>query len=279
MPRTIIAALGIAVAVAAIVVLTPPGATASGVPNAPTQFHGDVIGPFGWTDNSDNEDGFRVYIQRPDADPRLSKEFAPNTTSGLFPYTFEEHCFSFIWIVAFNDAGESAPSNTVTLPPPPGGCPATLHETYTNDTGKPAVRLLIEQVGSLREVRLITNAPGCEAPQITHTSFDAHISWGEHACVDPGESVVLEFDVTSPISIGLPTWVHPSAADTPTPTPTPTPTATPAPTATPGALPSAGGAPGAGSAPLLWLGLVIAAAGVLFLSALGGSARHARPRR
>ncbi len=277
MSRTIIAALGITVAIAAIASSLTGAAATLEPPNAPTQFHGDVIGPFGWTDNSDNEDGFRVYVQMPDADPRLSTEFPANTTSGGVPQTFEELCFSFIWIVAFNDAGESAPSNTVTLPPPPGGCPATLHETYTNDTGGPAVRLLIEQIGFLREVRLITNAPGCETPQITHTSVDADISWGQDACVDPGEQVVLEFDVTSPISLGTPSWVHPPAADTPSPTLAPT--ATPAPTPTPGALPSAGSAPGAGAAPLLWLGLAIAAAGVLFLSALGGTARHVRPRR
>lgn len=249
-------------------------------PAAPTQFKGNTVGlgPYSWMDNSDNEDGFRIYVTAGESEPRLAGEFPANTASGSAPTTFEESCkLAALWVVAFNDAGESAPSDTVTLAPPPSGCHETFQQTYTNDTDAAAYRFTIVNFFGLREVRLITNAPGCPAPDVTRDGRDVDVAWGQNPCVDPGESIVLEFDVVGPIAYGTSAWLHPPAADTPTPTLAPTPT--PTPMATPGTLPSAGGAPGADSAPLFWLGLAIAAAGVLFLSALGGTARHARPRR
>jgi hypothetical protein len=231
-------------------------------PAAPSNFHGDVTGPFSWHDNSNNENGFRVYIQRPDMEPRLAAEFPANTTSGSVSYTFLENCSSTIWVVAFNTAGESEPSNTVQLSPPPGNCPATEQQTYVNDTGQPANALSITQIHAIQDVRLLANAPGCETPEITYYPFV--VSWGEDACVDPNESITLEFDLLSPISLGISEWLHPAAAST-TPTSAPTASASPAPTATPAALPNSGSPDSHDSSPLLWIGLAIAASGVLLL--------------
>lgn len=258
--RTVIAAL----ALAATCTLGAAAAVASTLepPNAPSGFHGDVIGPFGWTDNSDNEDGFRVYIQQPDMEPRLAAEFPADTISGTVSYTFEENCNSMIWVVAYNTAGESAPSNTEQLSPPPSNCPATVQETYTNDGDQTASGLSISQLHALQGIRLITNAPGCDPPAIDGNASPVTVTWGS-ACVDPGESVVLELDLLSPIFTGIPEWTHPEAATTPTPTPSPTPAATP--TMTPAGFPNSGNRTGGGSLPLAWVGLAIAGVGVLLL--------------
>lgn len=242
------------------------GAGAENVPNAPTNFRLDVIGPATWTDNSNDEDGFRVYIRAGDASPRVADEVDANSTSARPVYTFEEHCKSpELWVVAFNTHGESLPSSSTRLAPPPGGCPATLQTVYTNDSGRPANALSIDNVVGLQRARLVENAEGCGPPALTEDGFDVILSWGNAACVDPGESVVVEFDVLSPYGIGLPTWLHPAAVATPAPTPSSpvNPTRTPAPT--PASLPDAGGPPSKDSLGAVHPGLALAAAFLLLL--------------
>ena len=79
-----------------------------------------------WTSNSDNEEGFRVY-----KDDLLEGTFlsSPATITGLLPET----TYSF-YVTAYNDAGESDPSNAVevttaappvTVPDAPGNLVST----------------------------------------------------------------------------------------------------------------------------------------------------------
>jgi hypothetical protein len=229
-----------------------------------------VIGPFGWTDNSDNEDGFRIYLQVPDLPPRLAGEFGANTSAASVGYTFEEHCLAHFWVVAFNDAGESAPSNLVRLPPPPSLCPGTAQLTYTNDGTAPADGLLIKDFLAypLTVVRVLSHAPGCGAAEIVRDARDITVSW-RTACVDPGESVTLEYEFLGPVAYGTSSWHYPTSPASPTVSPVPTIPAVP--TTTPAALPNAGGAPADQAAPLLWAGLALLAGGVVLLSARGGT--------
>jgi len=182
-------------------------------------------------------------------------------------YTFEEHCAAHFWVVAFNEAGESAPSNTVRLPPPPSQCPGTVQLTYRNDGHAPADALLVDGffASNLKVVRVIEHAAGCGQADITRDGSDITVSW-RTACVDPGESVTLEYEFLGPVAYGTSSWRYPPLAATPTPTPA----QTASPSATPAAFPSAGGPPAPPSTLPLWFGLALLLAGVVLLSARGG---------
>ena len=108
------------VAVAAVVVLTSltgmpqraaaqeltPSATEPTIPEAPG--FGTINGILEWIDNSDNEDGFRVYITVNDQETR-TYEFPPNTTSFVIPSEARPECGSIEYaITAFNSAGETS---------------------------------------------------------------------------------------------------------------------------------------------------------------------------
>lgn len=87
-------------------------------PAAPTNFR-DIQDGFAWDDNSDNEDGFRLrktvgfrLVPPQAAGPTVFAEVPANTTEAPFPsLTDEEFCAGVDFsIVAFNEAGESAPA-------------------------------------------------------------------------------------------------------------------------------------------------------------------------
>ncbi len=71
-----------------------------------------------WDDNSDNEDGFRLRKHvGPGGAPQIIETLPANTTTTSVPqapddFSFEEACRGVQFtVVAFNSAGESAPSN------------------------------------------------------------------------------------------------------------------------------------------------------------------------
>ncbi len=91
-----------------------------GVPAAPTNFEPGIgnpetkIMPVNWDDNSDNEDGFK--IMRVGA-AWLKNPTGPNVTNfDIYTKCGEVHQY---YVVAFNAAGNSEPSNTITIEGPP----------------------------------------------------------------------------------------------------------------------------------------------------------------
>lgn len=73
-----------------------------------------AAGNLAWQDNSDNEDGFRVYRQK-----RGTTSFVAIGNTGVNVNTFVDPTGfdgDSYYVTAFNSAGESEPSNTATLP-------------------------------------------------------------------------------------------------------------------------------------------------------------------
>lgn len=202
------------VAVVALGLLLSARAAASdGPPAAPTNFRweGGLHEPLQlwWDDNSNNEDGFRLK-QLVGGEWVEVATYPANSTGGPTPgFSFEEWCHGItLVLVAYNESGESAPSNEFHLPPPPSGCRDTLRETYVNDAGGRAVELQLRYEHGLEAARLVANAPGCPDPVVSLSG----VRWPV-PCVDPGESVTLELDVIGPIVRGEPVWVTPVPGD------------------------------------------------------------------
>jgi hypothetical protein len=78
-----------------------------------------------WTDNSNNEDGFRIWREVPGATFEAIAEVAAGVTTWKDGAVIPLSCYR---VTAFNLAGESAPSNTVCLPDAPVG-PSNLTVT------------------------------------------------------------------------------------------------------------------------------------------------------
>jgi subtilisin len=113
-----------------LVVTDNGGATASdtltvivtvGTPAAPTNLKGSVqlsgTAKLTWTDNATNETGYRVY-QSTDGGATwivLKDNLASNTTSYTDPTRLTAGITYTYYVVAFNSAGESTPSNNVSL--------------------------------------------------------------------------------------------------------------------------------------------------------------------
>jgi len=217
-----------------------------------------------WADRSNNEAGFRLEKQV-DGGWVVMATYAANTTSGAFPgISHDEQCAAIpIHLIAFNDVGDSQPSNLLPIQGLPSGCRDTFDFTYTNDTGSPANHLLVTTYGAF-DLTVTRNAPGCAEPVLAVFAVD--ITW-PNSCVDPGESVEVQFDLISPYYWGDPEW---SVVPTPSPRPTvtsPTPSPTPLRTVTPAALPETGGAGGSSGtgASLLVAALTLMAAGAFTL--------------
>jgi hypothetical protein len=95
-------------------------------PNAPSNLVATVVNgnrvDLAWTDNSNNELGFRVQRSLDNVTFTEIATLAPNTTS-FSDTTVEANTTYFYRIVAFNNFGNSDPSNTVGVttpnPPPP----------------------------------------------------------------------------------------------------------------------------------------------------------------
>jgi hypothetical protein len=85
------------------------------VPNAPTSLH-QLRGPcpirLAWADNSDNEDGFRVYRSVDGGAFAALPDLPANTTTFTDTGSSGGHHYSY-YVVAFNADGESSPSNTI----------------------------------------------------------------------------------------------------------------------------------------------------------------------
>ena len=94
------------------VVPSPATPTTSPIPSAPTNLTITAVRQdgfdFTWTDNSTNEQGFRLY----NADTGQGVvNFAPNAASGSVGGLACGTFYRF-YLVAFNESGESSPSNT-----------------------------------------------------------------------------------------------------------------------------------------------------------------------
>ena len=97
----------------------PEGGDDIGVPAAPTNFRsgiGDMetmTVPVNWDDNSDNEDGFKIMRV---GVSWLKNPAGPNETS----FTIHNKCGEAhqYYVVAFNAAGNSEPSNTILIESP-----------------------------------------------------------------------------------------------------------------------------------------------------------------
>ena len=204
-------ALLLATAIAAVLVFSSfsGSALAETPPNAPSHlgWYSDMLY---WQDNSDNETGFRVLRTVGDGPAELWQTFPANTTSVSAPWgPFEDMCAdTFFTVVAFNDAGESAPSNEAHLPPPPSHCPGPFRFTFTNNGAGPAVEADFPEWSGVQGFRLVANAPGCPEPQ-----WIGHNPRWPTPCVDPGESITMEFDGFSPIFVRSPVWLIPTFGD------------------------------------------------------------------
>jgi hypothetical protein len=126
------------------------------------------------------------------------------------------------WLGADGSPTVSAATPTPTPTPTPV-IPSIIH-TFTNTTGQAADHLHVSVDLAADGVPLLANAPGCLTPSISTGGFlftDAHVTWPD-PCVDPGESVTLQFFTDcffcSPPTILSSTW---SLTATPTPTPPP----------------------------------------------------------
>jgi hypothetical protein len=143
-------------------------------------------------------------------------------------------------------------------------CPGpvfTQNYTFTNATGQTASDLHILFNGPVAQPFLFQNAPGCPSPVFTGAggSNTLDVDWGV-ACVDNGESVVIELSSEPPSSVQCFHWTifgspigTPCDPSSPTPTPSPSPTPSPTPPPTPTANHDVGRAGGgfstAGRAP------------------------------
>jgi hypothetical protein len=161
-----------------------------------------------WTDNSDNEDGFRLY-RRIGGDWTEVATYPADTEGGPLPYfPFQEWCDQItLRLVAYNDAVESAPSNEEHLPPPPSGCPAEFDQLYTNDTGRASSQLVLDGVQGLN-ISVADNALGCSDPWVVPNTNEPVVAivWSV-ACVDPGESVTIHIIATSPVYVPGAYWI------------------------------------------------------------------------
>jgi hypothetical protein len=186
---------------------TPPAAPSDlvwegGLPGQPLQFY--------WHDNSDDETGFRL-MARVGAGPMEVRSVLPanSTSAPTPPFTFQDFCDSIVaQVVAFNDAGDSEPSNEAHLPPPPSGCPGTFQMVFTNGQGGPAVEADFPEWHGVEAARLVVDASGCSEPQWLGND----LRWPT-PCVDSGESITIEFDVVSPAFVGEPIWLVPTFGD------------------------------------------------------------------
>jgi Right handed beta helix region len=118
-------------------------------------------------------------------------------------------------------------------------CPGPVDvrdHTFTNQHTTIASDLHILFEGQAAGRRLVPNAPGCPMPTFSRAGFTLlDVDWSV-ACVDPGESIIIE--ITSQ-PVALPRCFHwtifgepitgSCEASTPTPTTTPTPSASPIP--------------------------------------------------
>jgi len=182
-------------AVSALLVLAfGAGSVAASPPAAPTDLAWENF-QFSWRDNSDDETGFKLLISIGGSPWEMRLALPADSTAAPTPeFTFDEWCRG-IWaqVVAFNEAGDSAPSNTVGLPPPPSHCRDTFQQTFINDTPGWAYGLAFEQHYGVQAVRLVQNAAGCPEPEVG----TGGVFWPE-PCAGPGASLTLEFDVESP---------------------------------------------------------------------------------
>ncbi len=191
-----------------------PAAIAGAPPAAPSHlvWEGGLDEPlqFYWHDNSDNETGFRLVARVGEGSMELRAVLPANSTSAPTPpFTFQDFCDQIVaQVVAFNDAGESEPSNEAYLPPPPSGCPGPFQFVFTNYGGGPAVEADFPEWHGVQGFRLVANAPGCPEPQ-----WIGHDPRWPTPCVDPGESITIEFDGVSPIFVGSPVWLIPTFGD------------------------------------------------------------------
>ena len=99
----------------------PPEGAASLPPEAPSELQAQARGPreiaLSWKDNADDETGFRV-LRDGEAIATLPPDTEAYTDTGLQPST--RYCYR---VVAFNEAGESAPSNEACATTPPENRP------------------------------------------------------------------------------------------------------------------------------------------------------------
>ncbi len=138
-PRTVALLVGILVVVCLIVALwlfgpNVPGlpATVDQLPNAPSDLSADHVPIYdlriGWQDNSDNEDGFRVYRRRTDVltNPALAGTASADEVNFRDLDVFCGATYQYI-VASYNEAGESPASVCweVTMPQCP--VPQTLN--------------------------------------------------------------------------------------------------------------------------------------------------------
>ena len=84
-----------------------------------------------WTDNSDNEEGFKIYRQLPGAAFELLTTMPLNGNSVRDEASSPGVCYR---VTAYNSAGESAPSNTacvLTVPNAPVGLAIKIDVSVT----------------------------------------------------------------------------------------------------------------------------------------------------
>jgi len=84
-------------------------------PNPPSDLKVEMINRvmyFSWKDNSDNEEGFRIYLSMNDFENyAMHRQFAKDTTSFEDGSLYIPDMTFYIKVVAFNQEGESVPSN------------------------------------------------------------------------------------------------------------------------------------------------------------------------
>jgi hypothetical protein len=129
--------------------------TFGGPPTAPTDLHGTTLSwtgngavldshtvePTGtfrldWTDNSNNETGFRVYHVYGGPATVLA-QFPPNTTSGIVQavgFDSGGGGGDLLYVVAFNASGESPPTSSFDLFAPVPAAPQLLSHVRVNNT-------------------------------------------------------------------------------------------------------------------------------------------------
>jgi hypothetical protein len=195
-----------------------PTATPLRAPSAPSDLHEEGSpAHLVWTDNSADEDGFRLMRSCcPDQDLGVAAVFPANTTtSPVVVESDSQYCARpQFYVVAFNAAGESAPSNKLRVEPPPSGCPIVFERTFTNDTAIVADTVYIGGAVGLLMMQVIRNAPGCPEP-IDPGVSGLFIHWPV-PCIDPGESIDVRIYGQTGFEIGPVVW---QASPTPAPTP------------------------------------------------------------
>jgi hypothetical protein len=237
-------------------------ALATDVPAAPSQLTWGSTG-ISWKDNSDNEDGFRLE-KLVWGEWLFVAEYPANTTSAQgVPLGHDPGCLLPLRLIAFNDTGDSQPSDAATyIPtptPPPSGCPFTVTATYTNDTTSRSGKLILPEIRGWTSLFLSANAPGCAAPIIARVASQYELEWPS-ACVDPGESVAVTINGIGPSDAPIhKTWIQETATATPTSTAV-------TPIVTPASLPTTGRSQVGAATNLLLLAL--SASGLLSVATL-----------